>query len=69
MQERIVQGDGIRLLAGVAGATAGFLVGTTVTSVGGGPILGVVAGATSTIMVEMFVERRMEWLCRNPESF
>lgn len=68
MQERIVQGDIIRLLAGVAGAIAGFLVGTTVTSVGGGPIVGSVAGATSTVMVEIFVERRMEGLYRNPES-
>ena len=58
------QGNATRIVAGVAGGTAGFVVATGVTLFGGGPIAGVVAGTATAKTVEKIVESGINWLRR-----
>lgn len=62
------QANTVCVVAGVVGATAGYAVGVIVTSVGGGPVEGVVARTATTIVVEISLESGMEWLIRNAAS-
>ena len=64
-----VQPHATRVVAGVAGATAGlFAVGTSVALLGGGPIVGVVAGAAIAKTTEKIIESGLMWLGRNAKG-
>ena len=62
------QANTVRVVAGVVGATAGYAAGVIVTSVGGGPVEGIVAGTATAIVVEISLESGIEWLIRNAKS-
>lgn len=62
-----VQANAARVLAVVVGGTARYLAGIAVTSIGGGPLAGVVAETATATVVEISFESGMELLSKKAE--